>query len=484
MTTIASVFPELLEEVFDWALQLSNRRCILSSAVLPVDVAPINVSQVCRKWRQISLSQPSLWSSIFIHAESNVEVRRAVSRSTVWLDRSYLSRAPLALSVIAFMGSDSRLSDEDAEERSMLVGVLFHLLLKHQQQWKSVKFSLGPSARSFGPLNLTSVPLLKSLRWEESHLQLDHQPETEHGIIDLSSLPPSISEITLGISRYTRFRTNPSVFSLMNLTNVELKHGLSTFYDASPSRFPHINDCLVIFQCAPMLNRFAIAVESEDFGFVDETKNYVSLAALQTFEFEWSDIESGPRPLSLLDYISAPSLKTIIIQGLYGQDVTKALDTILRFIFRCSISLDHLGISSEVDDFSIFDILKASPKLRKLELGSWEFSRKDLNGLSRRSVVGICSSELILCPFLESIKLNYHRSENNLTTKEDLEEILQSIANMVMRRRDDPNPSLREVQLNVVWDPDEFEDSLVPDDSVALEDFRRMVSNGLQFRLC
>ncbi len=83
--------PEVIDDIFQWAVILQRfpyDHCNLSSAPMPSNVPPINLSQVSKGWRQIALSQPFLWSFVRIDAITNEDLRRALSRVETWLQRS------------------------------------------------------------------------------------------------------------------------------------------------------------------------------------------------------------------------------------------------------------------------------------------------------------------------------------------------------------------------------------------------------------
>ena len=73
-------FPhEVIAEVFQWAVALQpfpSDHCNLANISLPLNVSPINLTLVCKGWRQIALSEPYLWSFIKVTANSKEDIEK------------------------------------------------------------------------------------------------------------------------------------------------------------------------------------------------------------------------------------------------------------------------------------------------------------------------------------------------------------------------------------------------------------------------
>ncbi|KAJ7676622.1 hypothetical protein DFH06DRAFT_900938, partial [Mycena polygramma] len=86
---------ELLGQIFHECLPLANY--ILASRRL----APLLVSWVCKYWRRVALSEPTLWSPLVLEPPYNPlydsDHRTYLSQARFWLARSGRCRLSLAL---------------------------------------------------------------------------------------------------------------------------------------------------------------------------------------------------------------------------------------------------------------------------------------------------------------------------------------------------------------------------------------------------
>jgi len=87
--------PEMLCEIFSY--RVDRRRCFY------VTEAPMRLSFVCNKWRNVAISIPQLWSSIFLRYQSV-----ATEMLGAWLSRSGIY--PLTL----YIGSHHHEDDDVA----------------------------------------------------------------------------------------------------------------------------------------------------------------------------------------------------------------------------------------------------------------------------------------------------------------------------------------------------------------------------------
>ncbi|KAF9002504.1 hypothetical protein BDQ17DRAFT_1356977 [Cyathus striatus] len=104
---------EILQEIFnccfDW---VDHRYCVVDAVVRYGRQKTITLSQICQRWRYVTLSMPQLWSYIILKNPSLVQL---------WLERS--GSSPLYLDIVSERGRDV-----DS----------FSLAIKHVSRWKAL----------------------------------------------------------------------------------------------------------------------------------------------------------------------------------------------------------------------------------------------------------------------------------------------------------------------------------------------------------
>ncbi|KAJ7019297.1 hypothetical protein C8F04DRAFT_1148161 [Mycena alexandri] len=116
----------------------------------------INLTHVCRKWRDIALSTPTLWRSISLYFGRNNPAAREVRKLEIWLSRS--GCCPISVQIII----DNPLSE-------------YKLSSAHCARWEVLKISL-PSSHL--PITEASMPLLRQL-----DLTVDDNPVTSNLVL-------------------------------------------------------------------------------------------------------------------------------------------------------------------------------------------------------------------------------------------------------------------------------------------------------------
>ncbi len=266
MQSIFSLPPEVISEVFQWALVLdsqsgySNR----SGTSLLQDFPPINVSQVCRNWRQIALSEPSLWAFIEVDADGSEDLQRALPRVKTWLQRSSPSSAPLSLK-IKFPAYNNE-AGADTANRCEAADSLFQELGREKIRWKEVSISSGLPASAFV---LANLPMLQEL-------QYDGRGDATTPRVDLSTIP---SLRRFSASGPVKLSAVPSSLVLANLTFMDLKIG-GRYCDSLTT-----SDCLRILRCTPHLTEFRVEIGRRD---LEKLAERVHLADLNILHVSWS----------------------------------------------------------------------------------------------------------------------------------------------------------------------------------------------------
>ncbi|KAF8340943.1 hypothetical protein F5887DRAFT_1284229 [Amanita rubescens] len=133
------------------------------------DEFPWAVGQVCKRWREIFLSCPRLWTSLFLQHCSNSDISedylREMSRRTLlYLERS--KQLPLTITVHTLS-----FGDNDNFPRTT-----WKLLLSCSERWERVHLSLCHETSSLLDLLKCKMPIVESLWiWVERHGLADFQ---------------------------------------------------------------------------------------------------------------------------------------------------------------------------------------------------------------------------------------------------------------------------------------------------------------------
>ncbi|KAJ7875445.1 hypothetical protein B0H13DRAFT_2201207 [Mycena leptocephala] len=108
-------------------------------------LSPTLLTQICRKWREIALGTPALWSAISYHDSINMPFDVAIHAFDIWLNRSRC--CPVSLQ---FDANDSRV---DAAE-------FLAMVVPHRARWEHLELSVWLSHL---PILDGPMPLLRYL---------------------------------------------------------------------------------------------------------------------------------------------------------------------------------------------------------------------------------------------------------------------------------------------------------------------------------
>ncbi|TFK34256.1 hypothetical protein BDQ12DRAFT_738311 [Crucibulum laeve] len=163
---IHSLPVELLTEIFSYVVHDDSPRD--SKTYTPPSqlsasenslVDPIFLGQVCGRWRHVTLSMSSLWSTIFVKCAQWYHVPQL----KLWLERS--KNAPLSIHVV----------QDETDIDSAAVEAILRLFHGQSSRWKDVRLDLANNVTgSLPPLSPGDIQNLESFR-----LQLRRWPEEQ-----------------------------------------------------------------------------------------------------------------------------------------------------------------------------------------------------------------------------------------------------------------------------------------------------------------
>jgi len=174
MAIEAAQFPvDVLYRVLDFSLPISlpPTMCLNLNAVAMFfsSTSPYNIMCVCRSWRDLVLSCPSLWSTFVFsfYSPSSRDLEALIRLTAMHMHQS----RNMPLTFFVELGG--------TYDKSLL-GELIALLLKEQARWKKVHLHIGPAAGIKTCLNIEDLRLLEEL-YINSSSDYTYTPSTTIG---------------------------------------------------------------------------------------------------------------------------------------------------------------------------------------------------------------------------------------------------------------------------------------------------------------
>ncbi|KAK7019153.1 hypothetical protein VNI00_018185 [Paramarasmius palmivorus] len=309
---LARIPTEILILIFEFCVQSDTSGHSLSRYAMP-----FVLSQVCRRWRMIATSAPSLWQNIQVLPELLVPWQRfpPSNRLRLWLDRSY----PLPITCLALL---------DSPELAVHNAELLDVLMAHSARWFTMDFTFGEQSDLFYQLcsQCSILPQLSCFRVEV---------KIEDGGIDAtvptSWIAPNLKDAVL----------------LVQTGSMDVRHHLSLpwsqledfegifctpkpFLDISPN-FTHLRRC-----CLQISQHFDIP-----------SLSYSTLLSLRHFEI------SGPylSIVLVLNRLSLPALQILDVDP--EEQIGPVADALFSLILRLQ-TRSSFRLHSFSTPFSLF----------------------------------------------------------------------------------------------------------------------------------
>lgn len=325
---------EILGEIFMHCLTENHPT---QTTPLPTSLSPSSqadpqiLGEVCRFWRDVTLSTPALWSKIWIYQPQHAQVQRVA----LWLNRS---RAyPLDIRIVQFLSSVTRENHAAADE-------ILSLLVSQVYRWRKIYFRFSSSAQR--PLLLLPVGATSKLEsayantWKWDHTSADRFWKVLHS-------SPSLRHADWG--SYTKGL--PSHVPWAQLTSVTIRHGLS------------VEECISILQGAQQLVALRIHnVWSYD-TLVDLCGPLI-LPRLQHLSF-LGCIESTP----FFNRLTLPSLISLEITNTnpYSHDARRSCVSFRNLLRRSACRLEKFRFLNPIIDADDLHDYLSAPQLHSLQ---------------------------------------------------------------------------------------------------------------------
>ena len=401
-TPIHRLPDDILSSLFLFIHDQSDRCDFISS-----DHPSVRLSHVCRRWRDLAISTPLLWTSIVLEhvaphrldMQGVTLVERCRRALEAWTVRSRSCPLLIMLRVRPMTPQERRWASplvargQQLQDCTPAFKAFTDLLCSSSKRWKQASFRLHyipPHLPFFSLLRLpsASVPLLE-------HLELDICPGPT---LATGQLPPlRLSEIAL----YSTPSLRKAVFPIpwenvlhAPLVWSNLTHLLMSDYLVPPSgdpslpprlgshhaleilhACPNLVDCTFVMSKLPdsLIDHEPVGSDSE----VDSSVPYarprcslppiISLPHLQSLMLVGTSSDHA-FPFSL----HLPALRSLTLFNAYGESSEpdyELQDVVFQWVDKFGPQLRHVSLAQMVVDArSLVDILKALPNLEAVEL--------------------------------------------------------------------------------------------------------------------
>ena len=329
-----------------------------------------SVSRVCARWRDVALSTPSLWSTIYLESRQSPWLTKLPMPTVNAIVDTCLfraGRAPIDLSVSSSLGDHSRLTS------------VCPTICLHASHWNYVALCPLTDLVLEYLATVKNVPLLKHVSLVIATASIDPRDKR----LDFLLSAPRLQHVCL---------VYPCGEDVPLLQHFPWKQLLSFTLIAEA---PVLDLAEVLHRCTKLLN---LSINCPDFIFT--TKSPVVLPCLTSLTL-WLR-----RVIADLQYVTVPSLKYLTL-GAFAPDIdTETSVSMILEHSRCPLLEFHyycLDVSVGV----IKGYLKAAPTLRKLAL---DIFRLGVENQRELLLMLTCredgDSEEVIVPALEDLTIN------------------------------------------------------------------------------
>ncbi|KAJ6562713.1 hypothetical protein DFH09DRAFT_1159462 [Mycena vulgaris] len=418
ISSMRALPPEILQEIFMACLPASH------DAVMHTSEAPLLLGRICSAWRAISLSTPSLWSSLhlviprpsrgfaFLVDDPAVTQRREGLRT--WLQRS--GTCPLSISVV----NESTL---DSITQECLDTILSYSCRLRSLALRHVSDEVMSGLHS---LRSKDVPLLEGIEIVDT--TSDPWSTTESKYLAFYSVPPNLRTVSLKCDVGRRL----PMCSWNRITRLCLSSRQSFFTPDLTQAMGLLEQCVNLESCrlkfpSVRLPNWAVSAAP--------TPPRVTLSHLHTLSVKAGSAVDIPFNLAdILDSFVVPALKTLAIhqtpcgpseEESVSPDVMRAIDGLVE---RSSCTLRALWIDQVVGDTEVLlRCLHRVPGLSQLDLEPvYRFGSPsaELMPVLNALIASPASTTPPLCPSLTHLRLK--RCDTSDAYHPVLQELIES----------------------------------------------------------
>ncbi|KAF7345579.1 F-box domain-containing protein [Mycena venus] len=321
LSPVRRIPSEVLGEIFSWAMPLPED--VYRCRRFQIADSPWLLTHICRHWRAVSVSDPSLWSLITIYYDPGMNP--SSSYSVPMLETQIARAQNLKIHLHGREGCDSQLQAE-----------IFHCLSKHSSRWEELRLTLTSAIFPLLDNVQGRVPILRSLwiQWD------DEEIETAAESVDFVETAPSLVDV--------------SIFSVSVPMSISLPVGHLTRYQLDGPWEMHRG----ILALGPNLVEARISVKYQDDPWLTEGE-VIHLAALARLYVSQPEV---------LPYIRAPALQELALFFPYT-DRLFIMPKLQTFLSRSSCTtLYRLCLSGCSDAETTIKILQNIPSITELRI--------------------------------------------------------------------------------------------------------------------
>ncbi|KAJ3898555.1 hypothetical protein F5879DRAFT_909806 [Lentinula edodes] len=385
---------------------------------------PLTISHTCSRWRKVSISTGSLWTSIRLCLPYSLN---QLTYLRTWLSRS--RSYPLDI-LLDFRDEEWDWEEEDHLFTHDAAKEIISVILPHSKRWRHIEFFTDTWAPIHAFLDLTrdidDLPVLKSVALSRCNAYFARKGECFKPVELKEPIPlftggrlPALRDLAL-VGVHVDWRQSVMV----NLLELELKFHA---YDVLPTLGEFTN---ILISC-PELERLSIVGWGPrlDATFTD-TRRVISMAKLTRLIFGFVDVEYAVMLLSLFHLPSLYELDLEDVAAIVDPIGSSDASTLLTLLEVSSTELDaetcffplqqvdYLGLRSIRSSEAVFtQFLRRFSSLEKINLsnadsalltalGPQQFSPEPKAGISskprdrRPSFASSLSTSLAPCPQL------------------------------------------------------------------------------------
>ncbi|KAL5505003.1 hypothetical protein ACEPAH_7666 [Sanghuangporus vaninii] len=361
--------PEILSHIFSEAVPGEDWDCHFQVCVK----VPLRISQVCRVWHDVAVSDGRLWSYLFINVNTLRLCKHAKVLFDTWLERSEGASLNYTLEF------DFGLQLEEVE----FVAVdMTKALVSQQHRWENIKIIWSPNLPGDDALHLylTNMPKLTSLNLEMTQ--------------------PTYFSIDFGQSSRLRAVRLSGDFDLKpcDETHRLLRSSSTLTFQVVYLKDDTVCSCLNFMEAAPFLDELHIIFD----GYIEssisvrsERENPVLVPGLRRLSITHG---SGPhystRQVMILDFVTLPSLNALEFSSEFRGE------TLVNFLKRSLPPLTYLAIDClRVQEDALIESLRLLPTLTEFRYLCTLISARLFHELT------VADRTNLICPALETLYL-------------------------------------------------------------------------------